>query len=159
MRALLPAQTFYQFIAASVSALGRIQIWTNGRQSSTRNEEIDVRQAAGYAGRRAVRCNRREVVVVPVVVLNARVVDQGGRENCGNAQDALVRPIDVMRPVGWIAEGQSRSETVVAIVRIAHEQVVLGINVVIETRGNFLCDVGAGVGTLHRIESWIGGGD
>jgi len=82
VRALLPTQRINQFIPARIACLRRIKIRAN-RWEVGAVEIEHIWKTACHAGQRAIRRHGLQVVIVPVVVLQAQIVDQRRREYRG----------------------------------------------------------------------------
>ena len=91
-------------------------------------------------------------MIVPVVILEAQIIHERWRKDRSDADDALVRPIPVVRPVGRIAILQRLRKAVVAVVRVPDEHTILGIYVVIHLATECLGVIGAAVLLVQSSE-------
>jgi len=80
-----------------------------------------------------------------------------GRQRTGETDDGLIGPIGVVRPVGRIAKFQGLAESGIAIVRVAQEQVLFGVEMIIEAQTDLLASIRAAVRILEQCERRICG--
>jgi len=151
MRSFLPGQGLDDFEAARVARLRCVEIRTNGGLVCA-DERENIRQHAGHARPGAIRRGGWLILIAPIVVLEAEVVHDSRRKYGGESNDALVRPVGVMRPVGRIAKFERLREAVVSIVGVAQEQVVFRRDVIVQAEAQLFADVRAPISALERGE-------
>jgi len=86
-----------------------------------------------------------EVAIAPVLIGEAEVVDEGGGKGGGDAEDGLVGPVAVDEPVGGQGLTGAGAVAFVAVVGVAGEEVVVGVDAVVEFGGDLAAVVGVGV--------------
>ena len=141
MGAVLPGHVVDDVVAAHVAALrgvgGIAEFHIGADDGHFREADAEAAGALFFGG--------VEVAVAPVLVGEAEVVDEGGGEGGGDAQDGLVGLVAVDEPVGGEGVAGAGAEAAVAVVGVAGEEVVIGVDAVIELGGDLAAIVGIGV--------------
>ena len=137
--ALLPAQAIRDIVAAQVAALSRVRRVPDRYVAPA---DAHLRKAQPYAIPAIARV-REQIPVLPVLIAEPEVVHQRRTQRTCHRQQALIRPVPVLYPVGLQRRAPVRTQSAVAVMRVPRRQMVLLAQRIIELRAQRLPSVWA----------------